>query len=79
MLVERDGQHFIAEVKTGASAPDLSNAATRRQLLEYALAYNSPVILLVDVERDRVLEVSFPPAPIPCEGASDREIARESA
>lgn len=61
LLVERGGQYFIAEVKTGAKAPELSNAATRRQLLEYALAYNSPVILLVDVERNRVLEVSFPP------------------
>lgn len=60
LLVERQGQQYVAEVKTGSSAPDLSNAGTRRQLLEYSLAYQSPVILLVDVERDRVVEVSFP-------------------
>ncbi len=60
LLVRRDGQELIAEVKTGESAPDLRNAATRRQLLEYSLAYQSPTILLVDVERDEIHEISFP-------------------
>jgi Holliday junction resolvase-like predicted endonuclease len=60
LLVCKEGQQFIAEVKTGERAPDLANAATRRQLLEYALAYNSPTILLVDVENEAIHEVIFP-------------------
>ena len=60
LLVARDGQQYIAEVKTGERAPDLRNAATRRQLLEYAVAYESPTILLVDVEGEEIHEVTFP-------------------
>jgi hypothetical protein len=60
LVVERDGQRYIAEVKTGLSAPLLTNAATRRQLLEYCVAYDVDSVLLVDVEAGRVREVSFP-------------------
>lgn len=60
LLVERDGQEYIAEVKTGELAPSLSNASTRRQMLEYSIAFESPTILLVDVERDQILQVRFP-------------------
>lgn len=59
LLVERHGEQMIAEVKTGERAPEISNVATRRQLLEYALVYRSPCILLVDIERERVREVRF--------------------
>ena len=60
LLVERDGRRYVAEVKTGVSAPLLTNAATRRQLLEYCIAYQVDSVLLVDVEADCVREVSFP-------------------
>ena len=60
LLVRKDDRDYIAEVKTGESAPDLRFAATRRQLLEYAVAYDSPTILLVDVERDEIHEIEFP-------------------
>tara|TARA_R110002096_G_scaffold171490_9_gene344676 strand:- start:7441 stop:7995 length:555 start_codon:yes stop_codon:yes gene_type:complete len=60
LLVHRDGQDYIAEVKTGELAPSLTNASTRRQMLEYSIAFDSPVILLVDVERGQILEVYFP-------------------
>ncbi len=60
LLVTKDGQQCLAEVKTGEHAPDLRNAATRRQLLEYALAYESPTVLLVDVEHESIVEVRFP-------------------
>ena len=60
LLVERDGLHYIAEVKTGDLAPLITNAATRRQLLEYCIAYQVDAVLLVDVEADRVSEISFP-------------------
>jgi len=58
--VRRDGQEYIAEVKTGDQAPSLSFAATRRQLLEYSLAFRSPCILLVDVEQETIYEIQFP-------------------
>ncbi len=64
LIVTRDGEEYVAEVKTGEHAPSLTNAATRRQLLEYSLAFDSPVILLVDVERDEILEVAFPLGPL---------------
>jgi hypothetical protein len=60
LLVERGGQRYVAEVKTGAQAPRLENAATRRQLLEYAIAYRVDSVLLVEVESDAVREIRFP-------------------
>jgi hypothetical protein len=58
-LVARDGRRLVAEVKTGARAPSLATAATRRQLLEYAVAYDADGVLLVDPEQGRVIEVDF--------------------
>lgn len=60
LLVARGDRRYVAEVKTGNKAPKLSTAATRRQLLEYRLAYDVDGVLLVDAERDRVLDVEFP-------------------
>ena len=51
---------FVAEVKTGRSAPSIRNAATRRQLLEYAVAYDAIGVLLVDMERGEYRQVRFP-------------------
>lgn len=59
LIVERRGARFVAEVKTGSFAPRLTNVATRRQLLEYALVFRSPAVLLVDVERKEITEVQF--------------------
>jgi hypothetical protein len=59
LLVERDGRRYVAEVKTGATAPLLTNAATRRQLLEYCIAYQVDSVLLVDVEAQAVREITF--------------------
>ncbi len=50
----------MAEVKTGAAAPQLSTAATRRQLLEYRVAFDVDGVLLVDAEAGRVQRVVFP-------------------
>ncbi|HWM88214.1 MAG TPA: hypothetical protein VNO33_20310 [Kofleriaceae bacterium] len=60
LLVERGGRRYVAEVKTGVSAPLLTNASTRRQLLEYCVAYDVESVLLVDVEEGCVREISFP-------------------
>jgi hypothetical protein len=58
-VVSRNGRELVAEVKTGAAA-SLAHADTRRQLLEYQLASGARGVLLVDPERDRITEVSFP-------------------
>jgi len=62
LLVERDGERFIAEVKTGVQAPDPAFPPTRRQLLEYRLAFDPYRVLLVDIEGGEIMEVTFPRA-----------------
>ncbi len=59
LLVERDGERFIAEVKTGEKATDPLFPPTRRQLLEYRLAFDPHRVLLVDAEAEEIMEVSF--------------------
>ncbi len=59
-LVKREGRTFVAEAKSGTRAPDPANRATRRQLLEYAIAYDTDGVLLVDTESGTVYEVEFP-------------------
>lgn len=58
-VVSRDGLLLIAEVKTGDLAPHLQTAATRRQLLEYQVAFGVPGIVLVDMARGTCAEVRF--------------------
>ena len=53
-LVERRGRRYLAEVKTGAHAPRLDLPATRRQILEYGLAFQTSGVLLVDADAERV-------------------------
>ena len=56
----RDALH-VAEVKTGACAPSATYTPTRRQLLEYDLAFaEAQGLLLVNMERETVQEVRFP-------------------
>ncbi len=59
-LVSRNGRQFVAEVKSGSVAPRLDTAATRRQLLEYLVAFQVDGVLLVDGEQRQVHEVTFP-------------------
>lgn len=59
-LVEADGQLLVAEVKTGEEAPNLETAATRRQLLEYHVAFAADGVLLVCPERGTIQRVVFP-------------------
>ena len=63
-LVESDGALFVAEVKTGDEAPQLSTAATRRQLLEYQVAFHIAFgahgVLLVCPELNAIHRVQFP-------------------
>jgi len=59
-VVRRGRRRFVADAKTGGRAPSLSTAATRRQLLEYRLAYDVDGVLLVDMRAGRVRRVGFP-------------------
>ncbi len=59
-LVEHDAALFVAEVKTGDEAPRFETAATRRQLLEYHVAFGADGVLLVCPERGRIHRVEFP-------------------
>jgi Holliday junction resolvase-like predicted endonuclease len=59
-LVEAGGELLVAEVKTGEEAPNLETAATRRQLLEYHVAFATDGVLLVCPERGSIQRVVFP-------------------
>lgn len=59
-LVEANGELLVAEVKTGVEAPNLDTAATRRQLLEYHVAFAADGVLLVCPERGTIQRVVFP-------------------
>lgn len=59
-LVERDGLRYVVEVKTGALAPRIETNATRRQILEYRIAFDVDGVVLVDAETGRLHEVTFP-------------------
>jgi hypothetical protein len=64
-VVSRGGRRYVAEVKTGDEAPQISAPATRRQLLEYRCAFGVEGVLLVDAEARRIHAVDFelPPTP----------------
>lgn len=58
-LVEGDGELLVAEVKTGDEAPLITTAATRRQLLEYSVAFAVDGVLLICPERDAIHRIEF--------------------
>ena len=58
LIVERDGERALVEIKTGAAAePDSS--ATRRQLLEYGVVFGVSALYLFDADRERLMHVRF--------------------
>ena len=59
-LAERNGARYVVEVKTGALAPRIETSATRRQILEYRIAFDVDGVVLVDAESGRVHEITFP-------------------
>jgi hypothetical protein len=61
-IVQRDRRRYVAEVKTGRLAPRIETSATRRQLLEYRVAFGVDGVLLVDAEAPRISLVEFPVA-----------------
>ena len=65
LVVERNNKRYVAEVKTGQIAPLLSNSATtRRQLLEYWMAYDIDNVLLIRPSKTRTsTKLNFPMFP----------------
>lgn len=59
-LVAHSGRRYVAEVKTGTFAPRIETATTRRQLLEYRVAFQVDGVLLVDADAERVRLIEFP-------------------
>ena len=59
-IVRKRGKRYVAETKGGEVSASLTTAATRRQLLEYTLAFDTDGVLLVDAARGEIHEVSFP-------------------
>ena len=62
-LVEAGGELLVAEVKTGDEAPRLATAATRRQLLEYHVAFAADGVLLVCPEQRSIHRIACPSPP----------------
>lgn len=60
LIVTRRGRRFLAEIKSGQTSASIRTTTTRRQLLEYALAFDVDGILLVDAHDGRIHSVSFP-------------------
>jgi hypothetical protein len=75
LLVSRKGRRYVAEVKTGRIAPKLDCAATRRQLLEYRVAFGVDGVLLVDAEAKKVMVVELGSLDV----AADEARARSNA
>lgn len=59
-VVAQGDRRYVAEVKTGRLAPRIDTPATRRQLLEYRVAFDVDGVLLVDADTRRVRSVVFP-------------------
>lgn len=59
-IVEEGDLRYLVEVKTGRRAPSIRNSATRRQLLEYYLAFDVDGVLLLNMETEEIQEVYFP-------------------
>jgi hypothetical protein len=59
-VVEKSGKRYVAEVKSGAQSAKVTERTTRRQLLEYLLAFEVDGVLLVDMHDERIKKVEFP-------------------
>ena len=58
-LARKGGKIFVVEVKSGEKIPYITNRETRRQMLEYYLAYQPCGILLLNMKNKSISEVKF--------------------
>lgn len=59
-LVRRGGKRFVAEAKGGRVAARIDTIATRRQVLEYCIAFDVEGVLLVDARAGEISLVQLP-------------------
>jgi hypothetical protein len=74
-IAVRQGKRYVAEVKSGRFAPQIGNASTRRQLLEYLMAFSVDGIVLVDGEAQCIHEIVFPGQRRPAMSRTNRLLA----
>jgi Holliday junction resolvase len=58
-LARKRGKVYVVEVKSGEKIPYITNRETRRQMLEYYLAYQPCGILLLNMKNKSISEVKF--------------------
>jgi len=58
-LVKKRGKIYVVEVKSGDKIPYITNRETRRQMLEYYLAFQPRGILLLNMKNKSISEVRF--------------------
>jgi len=58
-LARKRGKVYVVEVKSGEKIPYITNRETRRQMLEYYLAYQPSGILLLNMKNRSISEVKF--------------------
>ena len=59
-IVRKQGREFLVEMKGTSTSADIGNRQTRRQLLEYAVAFEVDECLLVNAEDETIQIVRFP-------------------
>ncbi len=59
-IVRKRSRRYVAEIKGGRVAAAVTTVATRRQLLEYSIAFEADGLLLVDAYAGVITEVVFP-------------------
>jgi Holliday junction resolvase-like predicted endonuclease len=70
LIVERDGERALVEIKTGEAA-EPNSSATRRQMLEYGVVFGVSALYLFDADREQLMHVRF----AALEGASPAHVA----
>lgn len=58
-LARKRGKVYVVEVKNGEKVPYITNRETRRQMLEYYLAYQPNAIVLLNMKNKSISEVKF--------------------
>jgi len=58
-LARKKGKVYVVEVKSGEKIPYITNRETRRQMLEYYLAFQPSGILLLNMKNKSISEVRF--------------------
>lgn len=58
-IAYKRGKLCVIEVKSGKYAPSIHNESTRRQLLEYKHALNPDKVYLLDMSKEKIMEITF--------------------